>query len=69
MRIADRNFVFNACVVSVVCALTESLTIANYDNITVSAVCVLMYNFLKKFSSVCSQQTRHMTLCNTWSSI
>ena len=65
MRIADRNFVFNACVVSVVCALTESLTIANYDNITVSAVCVLMYNYLKKFSRVCSQQGRHMSLFNT----
>lgn len=47
MRITDKNYVMNAIIVSVVCGLTETLTIPNYDNITIFVVSVLTYNYVK----------------------
>ena len=47
MRIADKNYVMNALIVSIVCGLTETLTIPNYDNITIFVVSILTYNYVK----------------------
>lgn len=48
MRISDADYVLHAIIVSVICGLTETLTIPNYDNITVSVVCVLLYDYIQK---------------------
>ena len=48
MRIRDADYVLHAIIVSVICGLTETLTIPNYDNITVSVVCVLLYDYIQK---------------------
>ena len=47
MRIADRNYVENAIIVSVICGLTETVTIPNYDNITIFVMAILSYNYIK----------------------
>lgn len=47
MRISDKNYLVNALIVSVVCGLTETLTIPNYDNITIFVVSILTYNYVK----------------------
>ena len=47
MRITDVNYYTNALILSIVCGLTETLTIANYDNITIFVMAILTYNYIK----------------------
>lgn len=47
MYIQDPYYVQNAVIVSVVCGLIETLTIHNYDNVTIAVMAVLTYYFVK----------------------
>ena len=47
MRITDPNYITNALILSIVCGLTETLTITNYDNITIFVMAILTYNYIK----------------------
>lgn len=45
----DSNTLWNAFFVSVLCGLTESLTISNYDNFTIFGMGILSYNYVHSF--------------------
>ena len=47
MYIKDKYYIQNAVIVSVVCGLMETLTIHNYDNITITAIAILTYYYVK----------------------
>lgn len=47
MYIKDKYYIQNAVIVSVVCGLMERLTIHNYDNITITAIAILTYYYVK----------------------
>lgn len=47
MYISDKNYIQNALIVSVVCGLIETLTIHNYDNVTIAVMAVLTYYYVK----------------------
>lgn len=47
MYISDNNYIQNALIVSVVCGLIETLTIHNYDNVTIAVMAVLTYYYVK----------------------
>ena len=47
MYISDKYYIQNALIVSVVCVLIETLTIHNYDNVTIAVMAVLTYYYVK----------------------
>lgn len=46
---SDSNTLWNALFVSVLCGLTESVTISNFDNFTIFGMGILSYNYVHCF--------------------
>ena len=59
---SDPNYLWNSFLVSILCGITETLTISNYDNYTIFGMGILSYYYVH--SSVC-EQTHHCLLFST----
>lgn len=44
---SDSNYLYNALFVSILCGLTETFTISNYDNFTIMVMGILSYNYVQ----------------------
>ena len=44
---SDSNYLYNALFVSILCGLTETFTISNYDNFTIMVMGILSYKYVQ----------------------